>query len=80
MRVHLHPSHTHVHIQTLIRVSVFSLFFLHLEEWHAHINWWIKEWGHHLVDPGANGAAQLCFDFQWTDRDGALMLVCAVYV
>ena len=59
--------HTHTHTYA----NTHSIFFLHLEEWHAHINGWIKERGHHLVDPGANGAAQLCFDFQWTDRDGS---------
>lgn len=39
-----------------------------------------KNGGHHLVDLYANGAAQLGFDFQWTDRDGALLSLCAVYV
>lgn len=74
------PQPPQMSMQTLIPSRFFFVFFLHLEEWHAHINGWIKEPGHHLLDPGANGAAQLRFDFQWTDRDSALMLVCAVYV
>lgn len=71
------PPHSRTHTHSIHHMI---FFFLHLEEWHAHINGWIKERGHHLVDLDANGAAQLRFDFQWTDRDGVLVSLRAVYV
>lgn len=68
---------THMHANTH---SIYCFFFFTLGRMTCPHKWVNKRTGHHLVDPGANGAAQLRFDFQWTDRDSALMLVCAVYV